>query len=174
MKSFAIKGCLFVFLILLACVFVFWLSSRSPNFIVHSHPSDEQLIDNFTQHRAEFDQLAQMLIEEQELFVIFPDDPGKCQIKDQKLIKATDNSKCNDFVQLFKRLGLEWAYSGSEPLRLPVSFSGISVSGSTKGYYYSSDPSALSSEIVSNTDKASGQSVYRHIEGNWYIFLDRN
>lgn len=147
------------------------LPSVGSNSLFRSHPSDERLIDNYYQHKNEFGQLAQMLLGEKYLLVIFPAGEGKCQIAGQKLLLASENSRCQQYVRFFNTLGLDWAYSGRDPLMLTVSNSGLTVSGSSKGYCYSTDPPG---EIVDDTDANPPYEgiVFRHIDGHWYIFLE--
>jgi hypothetical protein len=146
------------------------LLSVSPGSLFCRHPSDQELIDNYYQHREQFNLLAQMLQNETYLLVIFPDGEGRCQTEGQKLILASEHDRCQEYVRLFDLLGLEWAYTGQEPLWMPVSFSGLSVSGSTKGYLYSTE---RPDELVDDTDAHRRLGiVFRHIEGNWYIFFE--
>lgn len=169
-----ILGMLFVCIVTFAVLIL--ISSNDPKSLFHVHPSDEKLISNFYEHNEEFEQLAKMLISENEIEVIFPD-TSKCQISNRKMINSADSLSCANYIKIFRTLGLDWAYTklwaGNENLWLTVSASGLSVSGSSKGYYYSSvgiPPSAVLSE---NTDKAKGQEVFHHIKGNWYIFIVR-
>ena len=146
----------------------------NPDFLFHPHPSDYELIANFEKNKSEFEQLAAMLITEDKLEVIFPDS-NQCQIPNQRLISAFDNPSCARYVKMFQDLGLEWAYTklwaNNEHLWLDVSLFGLAVSGSSKGYYYSADGLPEYAVIADDTDKAEGQFIFRHIEGNWYIFI---
>ena len=74
-------------------------------------------------------------------------------------------------MRLFNLLDLGWAPTGRDPLWLDVSHSGLSVSGSSKGYIYSTERLA---ELVEDTDASDPykNTVFRHIEGSWYIFLE--
>ncbi len=171
---------LLVFGMLFVCIATFVLlslkDSNNPNALFHAHPSDEELILNFTKHQDEFEQLAKMLIAEKEIGVIFPD-TGRCQLPDQKLIQRTDSQSCAKYVDMFRTLGLDWAYTNlwarKGTLWFTVSNSGLSVSGSSKGYYYSADGTTHFGVLSENTDNAKGQIVFRRIEKNWYIFLER-
>ncbi len=102
-------------------------------------PSDKQLIDNYQRHAAEFQELAQMLLKETDLLVIYPKE-GHCQIKDQQIITIADNQRCADYARRFKQLGLDWSRSGSEPLWLHVFSEGSIMAGEYKGYLYTSVP----------------------------------
>lgn len=159
-------------LISMFCVAFVWISSKNPNSLFATHPTDEQLFNNFTRHQNEFDRLANMLTSENRLLVIFPDSRN-CQVSDQKLVSAADDPQCLQYVEIFKNLGIGWSYSGEEPLYLNVSSVGLSVSGSTKGYYYSSHGPPSYGVIVNDaeTESVYDQFVFKHLEGNWYIFI---
>ena len=162
-----------MFLIAIGLIIVFFVGYYTdPNFLFHAHPTDEQLIQNFEQHKSEFQKLANLLMAEKELLVILPDS-GQCQYTNLKSISIGDNPSCAHFVQIFRDLGLDWAYTGNgnSDLWLTVSTSGLAVSGSSKGYYYAVDGIPSYTKIVENTDKADGNELLRHIEGNWYIFF---
>ena len=146
---------------------------RSP--LVNSHSNFCGIaIKHYTQYKTEFNQLSQMLVIEKELLVIFPD-TGHCQIEGQKLIDGSENERCGKYIQLFKLLGLQWAYSNPKPLYLSVSSSGLSVSGSYKGYVYTEELPVPPGTVVSSTD-TDGLSLplYRLIEEDWYIYFDGN
>ncbi len=169
-----ILGMLFICLVTIAVVIA--ISSNNPDSLFHVHPSDEKLISNFYEHKEEFEQLAKMLISENEIEVIYPD-TSECQISNREIINSADSLSCANYIRIFQTLGLNWAYTnlwaGNENLWLTVSASGLSVSGSSKGYYYSSVDIPPSTALSENTDKTKGQEVFRHIEGNWYIFIER-
>ncbi|MDX1688913.1 MAG: hypothetical protein R3248_13100 [Candidatus Promineifilaceae bacterium] len=135
------------------------------------HLSDEEMLTHYHQNSAEFNQLAEMLLAEDELLVIFPDE-GECQLKEGRIRDTAINRRCATLVDLFRQLGLNRAYAGPEPIRLPMSFAGLAVSGSTKGYLFTSTPPE---KLVSDTDEWDGQSdfLYRAIEGKWYIFHEK-
>ncbi|MFQ5398279.1 MAG: hypothetical protein ACE5E7_01640 [Anaerolineae bacterium] len=174
MASFIKRGTLLLFValigagILIFCLIAFIVLSFS---LGYAHPTDEEMIANYAEHKPDFEQLALTLTTETEIRIIFPKD-GKCQFEKRKLNDDELSEKCNQYIRAFNLLGLDWTYSGDEPIWLPVSSSGLSVSGSSKGYFFSSIPPK---RIVSNTDNWNGFSiVYRHIEGNWYIFYERS
>ncbi|MCP4595441.1 hypothetical protein [Neptuniibacter sp.] len=132
------------------------------------------MISHYMQYEIEFNQLAQMLVDEADILIVFPDDE-KCNISenlDQSIMDAVDQ-RCNEYVKSFKLLGLEWAYSGDEPLYLSVHSEGLSVSAIRRGYSYTSDPLDLRGEVVESTEGTCKQlPCYRQIDENWYIYLD--
>ena len=170
--SWILIGCALLLAVTLVCVATLWISFRNPKSIFADLPSDNQLIQNFRQHQDEFNQLATLLVSEKNILIISPDS-NDCQSVNRKSILAANDPICLRYVNMFKGLGLAWSYVGHDPLWLNVSSTGLSVSGSTKGYYYSSQGSPANTTIVENTEtsNASGQFIFRHIEGNWYIFV---
>ena len=130
------------------------------------------MIEYYAQHSTEFNQLAEMLVSERRLIVVFPDS-GRCQIAQQQMVEAESDDKCAEFVKLFRRLELNWAYCGDDPLTLTVFSSGLGVSGMSKGYVYASDPLHFQGNIVESTEGSCGTlPCYRQIDTHWYVFLD--
>ena len=174
-KTFSVVG-IIIFSTLVVCI-IGWLLTRivANSLFQSNHPDDQQLIDNYAQHKTEFNQLAQMLLQETRLLVIFPDS-GNCQIEDEKLVNSATDEKCKAYIQLFRLLGLNWAYSGPGTLWLTVSSYGLSVSGSEKGYVYTSQLPTLDEggTLVNNIEEASGFLLpyFRNVDDNWYIYYD--
>jgi hypothetical protein len=136
------------------------------------HRPDSEMLAHFYQHEHEFEQLAQALLTEEEIRVVYPDS-GSCQPVQPETISEQAMERCEAYVALFQKLGFGWAYSGPEPLFLTISTSGLSVSGSSKGYLYTSNPQGT---IVEDTDQWDGrtQMQLRPIKQNWYIFFLRS
>jgi len=174
-KTFSVVG-IITFSIVAVCI-IGWLLTRivTNSLFQSNHPEDQQLINNYAQHKTEFNQLAQMLLQETRLLVIFPDS-GNCQIEDEKLVNSAIDEKCKEYIQLFKLLGLNWAYSGPEPIWLTASSYGLGVSGSEKGYVYTSQLPTLDGDgtLVNNIEEASELLLpyFRHVDNNWYIYYD--
>ena len=151
----------------IGCAFL----SAAPDLLFRRHPSDQDLIENYHHHRDEFNLLALMLQNETYPLVISPDGKGKCQVEGQKWILASEHDRCRQYVRLLNLLDLDLAVAGRDPVWLYISRSGISISGSSKGYVYSTERLA---ELVEDTDTSDPyeDTVYRHVEGSWYIFLE--
>lgn len=134
-------------------------------------PTDEQMMDYYVQHKAEFGLLEDKLSAVTTTMAVFPDS-AQCQI-DQQMIETKDNEQCAEFVALFRSLDLEWAYVGHVPLYLPVYNWGLTVSALRKGYFYATHPSQLwDGEIVKTTQGPCRYPCFRQIDDNWYIYLD--
>ncbi len=147
-------------------------------FVGPYHPSDAKLVGNYYQHEAEFNRLAEALVNEKRIYFVWSDAKGTagCQLVDRSQVYAASDNSCRNVVQMAKDIGIESGlFAGHEPLYLPVSRWGLSVSGSEKGYLYSSDVTQryLPAQIVNDTDHPSVKgfaTVLHHIEGNWYIY----
>lgn len=137
------------------------------------HPSDQSLLGNFQEHKAEFNQLLQMFLADKGLGRVAysftrPADPQTIGISAERL---------QQYRTMFSRLGLSEGIEGydeKEAVWFRASAMGLSVSGSSKGYAYLKDPPPI---IVGNLDSyrsPDGKSVgaFRHIEGNWYLYLE--
>lgn len=134
-------------------------------------PTDEQMIDYYRQHRAEFGILEDRLSAASTEMAVFPDS-GQCQIG-QQMIEAKDNEQCAEFVTLFRSLDLEWAYVGDAPLYFPVYNWGLSVSALRKGYFYATHPSQLPGvDVLETTQGPCRYPCIRRIDENWYIYRD--
>jgi hypothetical protein len=132
-------------LIASACVVVVLRPTRAP--------SDAEMIAHYYQHAPEFNVLIAKMQVEKELLVIYPD--GKWQLKEQKLVTAADSQSCAEYANRLRQLGLGWTYTGPEPIWLSAFTSGLSVSGSRKGYLYISRPPV---KLVDDTNKWDGRS----------------
>ena len=156
-------------LLLSICGFLIWFVIKYPR------PYDNQMLDNYYQHKTEFNELAQLLVSEKELYVIYPS-AENCELQDQTIVNAANYDVCNRAVQLGKQLGInvEDAESVDGSYLIWVSCQGIFLRGSCKGYAYITSPP---DHLVENTDTdathdpISDDTLYRHIEGNWYIVL---
>ena len=137
------------------------------------HPSDERLIENFRAHKAEFDQLLRTFLADRGLTRVAedftrPDNAGVVGVSAESL-KA--------YRRLFDRLGLKGGVEGPEPKEIVLFYAstqGLGVSGSSKGYAYCKErPPRLADDLDAYrpTDKESF-TVFRHLEGNWYLYYN--
>jgi hypothetical protein len=152
-----------------------------------SHPSDDQLLKHFRQHRADLEQLVRMFESDKGLGRVGenftrPDDPGRVGVslervsEYRRLCTAVGAPDCIEgYDAAFDRLYGAVAAGRSEaknPIWIHVSSWGLAVSGSGKGFLYSSAPSF---EIVPDLDRVSPSrsgTWIRHIEGPWYLYFD--
>jgi hypothetical protein len=136
------------------------------------HRPDSEMMTHFYQHEHEFEQLAQALLTEEEIRIVYPDS-GRCQTEEREVVTGQAEERCQTYAGLFRELGFGGAYVGQEPLFLTMSTSGLGISGSSKGYLYTSQPEGT---IVEDTDEWNGRThmQLRLIKQNWYIFFLRS
>jgi hypothetical protein len=137
------------------------------------HPSDQSLLTNFQNHRTEFDQLLQTFLADKGLGRVAydftrPENPQTIGISPDRL---------QQYRKLFGRLGLSEGIEGYDEKDLVwfhASAQGLSVTGSGKGYAYLTKPPPLVVDSLDNYWSKDGKSftAFRHIEGNWYLYLE--
>ncbi|MBK8047479.1 MAG: hypothetical protein IPK16_10355 [Anaerolineales bacterium] len=97
-----------------------------------THPTDEQLLERFSQNEAGFDQLVTMLQEDPELRRVDDDwtdpaDPSMIGVSEDRIVA---------YRARFKQLGIPrgfYAFHDPEDYTFVASALGLSVSGSSKG-----------------------------------------
>ena len=137
------------------------------------HPSDQALIENFQSHKSEFNQLLQMFLADKGLGRVAydftrPENPQTVGITRERL---------KVYRGLFDELDLSAGIEGYEEkdvVWFHASTYGLSVTGSGKGYAYLKERPKL---VVDNLDTYWSQdgrsfTTFRHLEGNWYLYLD--
>ena len=142
---------------------VFWIS----------HPSDIDLITNFERKKSNFVDLIMMIQSDKGLERVDedwtrPSDPLSIGIIPERIAR---------YRQLMDELKIARGFESSlDPtvITLIASASGLSISGSAKGYVYSE---IVPNNLVSDLDNylaSDGKSfvAYRHIEGHWYLYLE--
>lgn len=137
------------------------------------HPSDDVLIANFQSHKSQFDQLLQMFIADKGLGRVAKDftrpaNPAEIGVTPERLA---------EYRKLFTTLGLRSGIEGYDPkdtVTFYASTQGLAVSGSSKGFAYLKEPPKILVDKLDGYRSADGRSftVYRHLEGNWYLYLD--
>lgn len=159
-------------IVMLAAVLL--IVSHDPNSALRNHPSDKQLITNFVDHEVEFQQLAHLLEEKRDIVRV--SGLGSCADTNGVLFQNANDPYCEKLIELIQAVGMGWnsasIFLGQDHLWVTVSTSGISVSGSEKGYYFS-QVDIPKEDLVENTQKASGKEIYREIGNGWYIYLLR-
>lgn len=157
-----------IVLIIIFCVIsIYALTWRAalfllPSFPLQDNPTDEQLIANFSQHQAEFKQLAELLLAEKDISVVLPLE-HQCRIDYPRSGKDLGDGNCPEYMQLFNLLGLKFAQiDGSSntlflhiPPNRPIDFGGSTL----KVYIYS----------TRDLTQQQKSSVCSHIEANWYV-----
>jgi hypothetical protein len=138
-----------------------------------SHPTDDALLQNFSKHEADFEQLLTMIRSDKKLERV---DDTWTRPQDPSTIGVTAE-RIKSYRKLFSTLGIPrgfYAFHNPEHFTFLASAQGLSVSGSGKGYAYLVEKPGL---VVTNLDKywsPDGRSftAYRHLKGSWYLYLD--
>lgn len=137
-----------------------------------SHPSDDALIQRFNDQRKQFEELVQMIQQDRFLTRVSmdftrPDDAGAVGVTPERLQKYRDLLRT---IQV--PLGIAKSQQGTQ-VRFIVSGSGLGVSGSGKGYLYSTNPPAPLLDNLDTYVPADNISpAYRLVVDNWYLWAD--
>ncbi len=148
-------------------------------------PTDDEMLQNFQQHRAEFEQLRIMVSADRGLQRVDqdwtkPDDPAAIGISKERIA---------EYRRMFRRLGIPrgfQCYGDRSEITFIAHAEGLAVAGHAKNYVWSqSEPDELVDsidrfrvqEIRQYRDYLDGKTktfqkhwnVYRRIEGNWYL-----
>jgi hypothetical protein len=158
-------------LVMLAVVCLVFALALAPD--TRPHPTDDVLIDKWTRHRGEFDELLGMFQSDQRLGRVAPTFTRPERWADAGVAPA----RIKDYRRRCDDLGLEAGIEGydeKDVVWFIASARGLSVTGSGKGYVYMTQPPEL---VVPSLDKywsSDGRSftAYRHLDGNWYLFFD--
>ena len=143
------------------------------NACANDHPSDKALVENFQAHKADFNELLQMFLTDDGLVRV---DLDRTDPKETEALGITEARLVN-YRTLFRKLGLTRGisgYGGKKRILFLSSTKGLGISGSGKGYAYSITPLEPIAENLESYESKDGKSftVYKHIEGNWYLFFD--
>ncbi len=152
-----------------------------------SHPSDAELLKRFRQHRGELEQLVRMFEADKGLGRVGanftrPEDPGRVGVSQQRVyeyrrlcgvVGAPDCIEGYDatFDRLYGQVE-PGRTEAKNPIWIHVSMMGLAVSGSSKGFLYSTAPPF---PVVPDLDRVSPSrsgTWLRHIEGPWYMYFD--
>jgi hypothetical protein len=152
-----------------------------------SLPKDDDLLGRFRQHRGELETLVRMFEADKGLGRVGrdftrPEDPRRLGISPERiheyrrLCAAVGASACIEgYDAEFDRLHNAGERGGSErkdPIWIHVAARGLSISGSSKGFMYST---ASPFPVVADLDRVSPRSSgtwVRHIQGQWYLYFD--
>jgi hypothetical protein len=150
-----------------------WIADQSAKYPMLS---DEDLIAAFQKHRATFEQLRQMIATDSKLHRVDvdwtdPSDPKDAGVSTTRIIQyrqLLDESGC--------RRGFE-ASPAQPGIYFISSALGTVASSLTKGYYYSEEPpeSVVTNTMTySPTHPEDSYEVFRHIDGHWYIYFNKD
>jgi len=135
------------------------------------HMPDAQLIAKFQEHRADFERLRTMIVEDKGLLRVnelrtFPEDPQTVGV---------GPARVTEYRALLRRLDIRGGIESSDDkktVELTASFRGFVTHNSQKGYWYSTEPiTVYRSPDLDQFLKTEVGVGYRHIEGNWYLFF---
>lgn len=137
------------------------------------HPKDSELINNFQAQKADFEKLLQMFLSDKDLVRVAYDFTRPADIQSI----GVNEQRINEYRELFRKLNLSAGiegYGDKEIVTFYVSTQGLSVTGSSKGYAYTKNYPQLVVDDLDTYQPAGGKSftAYKHIEGNWYLYLD--
>ena len=145
-----------------------------------SHPSDEQLIQNFQKHEAEFNLLAEMSNQDSHVQRIAPtftwlqNNAGWPRPESEL---GFSKQRWDEYRRLFKELKVADGLARGEPQQPVMIFFfassyGLVTGGSYKGYLYSTEEQTpiVDSPELEQAEMKSNHSVYKRLKGNWYLF----
>jgi hypothetical protein len=157
------------FLLLIFGALILFLIPTTP-----THPTDEEMIQNFNSNQQHFETLLGMVKEDKELTGIYGD--GSLPTFPQVI--EISEKRVNTYLNFFKLCNIPEgirAFRRDEEIAFVASTSGMAVNGSSKSYVYMVKPLAEYSKIVDSTDAydissvTRATSIFRHLDGNWYI-----
>ena len=143
-----------------------------PSFNEDPHQSDEIMLSRFHEHRAEFERLREMAVEDDLMRRVDDTWTDPANLPDARVA---------EYRRLFKLVetprGIS-KYRDKNQLVFLASTLGWVASGSSKGYLYSPGkrPSGKFIESLNDYEKLRERDVYflRQIEGDWYLFFERS
>jgi hypothetical protein len=137
------------------------------------HPTDKVLMTDFEAHKAEFNQLVQMFLADKKLFRVsyyatYPENPSEIGVSQQRI---------QEYRELLHKLDLREGMGGASDKNMvwfSASTFGLNIADTNKGFAYVAKEPSL---IVDNLDGYRSKdgkacTAFRHIEGNWYLYLD--
>jgi hypothetical protein len=137
------------------------------------HPSDQVLLSDFQNHKTEFNHLLEMFLADKQMSRVSyrftrPENPSEVGVSEQRL---------QEYRDLFSKLDLSDGMEGNKNKDMVwfyASMFGVSVASSSKGFAYVSKPPESVVDSLDGYRSPNGQActVFRHIEGNWYLYLD--
>jgi hypothetical protein len=163
-----------IIIFLVALMFGCDLASRP------SHPSDEQLIQNFQRHEAEFNMLVEMSNQDSHVqriasdFTWLQDNTGWPRPESEL---GFSRQRWDEYRRLFKELKIPGGLvRDPKPRPTTVMFFassyGLVTGGSSKGYIYATEEQSpiVDSHELEQADMKNRHSVYKRLKGNWYIY----
>lgn len=138
------------------------------------HPKDDALITNFNAHRNGFESLLKMFREDTALGRVAMDFTRPKNPAEAKVSPARIEEYRKRFGQLQLASGIE-GYEAKDEIWFHASALGLSVTGTSKGYAYLKAKPELVAENLDEYKpplRMGSHVVFRHLEGNWYLYYD--
>ncbi len=159
---------------LVLVVLAAWYFASSSAFApeMRPHPTDAELIENWTRNRKAFDELLRLFEGDQRLGRVAPDFIRPAKLEDA----GVSRERIKDYQQRCRALRLEAGIEGYDEkstIWFHASTRGLSVTGSSKGYAYVTRVPDLVVPSLDDYRSADGRSytAYRHLEGDWYLYI---
>jgi len=156
-------GVTVVGVVLLGMAVAPWLS-------LGSHPSDDEMVTSFKEHRAEYEELLRLFKEQRKLSSM---DASTGTVPSAKKA-GLSSAQAASYRQLMKKLGVQSIERYFGKILFVTSTKGLAVSGSMKGYVFAKKPP---SPVVEDSERDAVEPVgenYRHIVDGWYIIYERD
>ena len=132
------------------------------------HSSDKVLEARFREHFSEFSELAEMLERDRGVRVL-----GKDDVFYDSGYPMLTAEQISNYRALMKQLGLvDITRDNDNSLNLNTSYGGLFLRTSGKGYHFSKIPiekTVPSLDDIIKSDRGDTKTVYKHLEGNWYL-----
>lgn len=160
--------------LLLICFIAGWSTLEKYNWKTMDRiDKDAVMIENFYKHRGDFEKMVEMIKADAGLERV---DYNWTRPEDIEEIGITAK-RISEYRRLFVKTNVPRGFYATDQrnaIEFMAGSQGLSVTGLSKGYTYFESPPKL---IVENLDtywSENGRSfiAYRHIKGNWYLYLD--
>jgi hypothetical protein len=136
-----------------------------------SHPSDRAMMQNFFTHRVQFDELLSMFQHDRDLIQV----AVNYTVPEDASLVGVNSVRVDQYRRLMKEigvLGLTKAKGGAQ-VSFCASASGLSVSGSGKGYDYLTNlPTPVLNRLDGYVPLDNISRGYCQITNNWYLWKD--
>jgi hypothetical protein len=136
-------------------------------------PSDRELENRFYEYRTDFEALGRMLVEDRDVVVL----NDETVFYNGDMPKTISSERLGDYRGLLRKLGIGGGISRDSDgsANLIVSYKGVLIRSSGKGYYYSTGsvtPVVESLDEVIRNEIDETRPTFKRIEGNWYLVYE--
>lgn len=135
------------------------------------HPNDEELLATFDEQRPVLEELARMIREDKVLFVVDPTWTSPENVEDFGI----SAERIAEYREMLARIGPHTTIRSSDKgktIRLIVNSRGSMFGGSSRGYYYDSEPprGTLHDDGWYREVVAGDRIALKPIEDDWYLY----